>query len=110
MKKFWQISVYLVILLGITHACCTPLFYKVFNLDAIWFFSCGLLLVYQGFINIVTWQSGKKNSYMIAIIANLISVALLTAIFWFLREIQAMAGIVLSLAVLTGSIFQSRKI
>jgi hypothetical protein len=109
MKTIWKVSVYALLILGIIHVVCTPLFYSQFNTDTIWFISCGFLLVFQGFINILTWVTQIKVGYIFAIIANLISLLLVIALLWMKGEIQAYIGTLLATLALSGSLYYWRK-
>jgi hypothetical protein len=109
MKKVWQITVYALMILGFIHVICTPLFYSKLNADAIWFISCGFLLIFQGFINILAWQMQKKFGYFLAMIANLISLLLVIVLLWIMGEIQAYVGTFLALIALSGSFYFWKK-
>jgi hypothetical protein len=109
MKKIWQISVYSLIVLGTIHVVCTPLFYHKFNVDAMWFVSCGLMLIFQAFVNILAWQLKKTSGYLFALFANITSLFLVLALLWILGEIQDYIGVIMALIVLFGSISQWKK-
>ena len=51
----------------------------------------------------------KKSGYLIAVIANLISLLLVLALLSILWEIQDYIGVVLALIVLTGSFYFLKK-
>ena len=109
MKKLWHISVYALAVMGILHVVFTPFYYHRLNVDAIWFISCGFLLIFQAFINILAWQMQKKSGYLIAMISNFISLLLILALMWILWEIQDYIGVFLALAVFSGSSYFRKK-
>lgn len=51
-KKLDYVATILLLILGSVHTILTPVFYKTFDLDALWFIGTGLAFVFLGFINI----------------------------------------------------------
>jgi hypothetical protein len=98
-KRLHQISVYLLITLGIVHTSLTPVFNKGFSVDAMYFASAGLAMMVIGFLNIaMSRNAGKDNvTAILCYIANVLFTVfgLLTAIV--IREPQAYFGLVLIL-------------
>jgi ABC-type proline/glycine betaine transport system permease subunit len=109
MKKTWQISIYALMLLGFIHVVCIPLFYSQFNADAVWFISGGFFLILQGFTNILSWQLQTKFGYLLATIANFISLILVLILLWMMGKSQAYVGTLLALLALVGSFYYWRN-
>ncbi len=51
-KKIDYIATILLLILGSVHIILTPVFYKTFDLNTLWFAGTGLAFVFLGFINI----------------------------------------------------------
>jgi CHASE2 domain-containing sensor protein len=65
--------------------------------------------VLQGFTNILAWQMKQKFGYLLAMIANLISLLLVIALVFLMGEIQAYIGTLLALLALVGSFYYWRN-
>lgn len=103
MRRFYKIAAYS-LSLGVIHTALTPLFYDRFSPDALWFAGTGLALVFLGLLNIVAERVWETWALNVCIAANLIGCVygILTVIV--LPEIQAYVGLLVFVAVATGSI------
>jgi hypothetical protein len=74
MKKIFNyVAISLILLLGLTHTSLTPLFYKTFDLSALWFAGTGLSFIFLGLINISRVRSSDKNLRILCLIANIVA-------------------------------------
>ena len=67
------IAIALILLLGVVHAAMTPLFYKTFDLNALWFAGAGLSFVFLGIVNISRMKSPFKTIKILCILANILA-------------------------------------
>jgi sulfite exporter TauE/SafE len=51
-RRLHQVSTYLLIALGAVHTSLTPAFNKELSVDAMYFASAGLAMIYLGFLNL----------------------------------------------------------
>jgi hypothetical protein len=109
MKFVFKISAYALVLLGIIHAVLTPVFYKTFSPAAVWFAGAGLALIFLGMLNIAAVRVSQQWFYTLCIVANLVGTGFGILGMIALREIQAIVGVFLLLAVTIGSILARIK-
>jgi hypothetical protein len=77
----------LLIILGVCHTSFTPVFYKTFDLNALWFAGTGLAFVFLGLINVFRLQTTVMFIRLLCSISN--ALALIFSIFIFLKMAQA---------------------
>jgi len=109
MRKTWVISTYALLLLGVVHVGYTPILYRSLSVKAMWFLSCGLMLVFQALLNILAEKTRLKSGYLLALLANLASLVFILVLAWMLREIQALVGVLIGLMVTAGSLYFWKK-
>ncbi|MBN2091898.1 hypothetical protein JW964_19940 [candidate division KSB1 bacterium] len=110
MKSFYKTTSFLLVILGVIHTSLTPLFYKTFSVDALWFAGTGLSLVFLGLLNIAALKTSIKSVYQICIFANIICTIYFAIIVIVLPEPQAFIGVLFIVSVLIGSIVVQRKL
>ena len=104
MGNSFKIALYLLILLGVIHSGLTPVFYKTFNADALWFFGTGMSYTFMGLYNLATLKVKILSIYRIAIVLNFIGTIFTIAITYILREPQAYIAMVLVIYIFIFSI------
>jgi hypothetical protein len=97
--SFYRFSAYL-LMLGVIHCALTPVFYKSFSLDAIWFFGTGLSLVFLSLLNIAASRLLVPWLLTITLIANIIGTLHSIAILYVLNAPQAYIGLLFFVTVL----------
>jgi hypothetical protein len=72
LEKSFKIAAYLIIALGGAHLLFTPFNYHKFTLNALWFFSAGLAVIFAGFLNLMFIASTLKTllARTLRVIAN----------------------------------------
>ena len=110
MKIVYLIASILFSILGIIHTACTPVFYNLNSLDALWFAGTGLALFVLGLFNIATLKSTNKPGYNLCILCNVLSFIFYLFITIRLGEPQAFIGIFLLLVMLVESVNFRMKI
>ncbi|HAF31186.1 MAG TPA: hypothetical protein DCG75_19275 [Bacteroidales bacterium] len=105
LEKSFKISIYLLILLGVVHSGLTPVFYKVFNADALWFFGTGLSYIFMGLYNLAALKVKVTSISNMAVILNFIATIFTIAITYILREPQAYVAMVLVIYIFIFSLF-----
>ena len=108
MRQFYRITAYL-LLIGVIHTALTPVFYHEFSPDALWFAGTGLALVFLGLLNITAERVFEPWILNICVVANLVGCIYSILIVIVLPEIQAVAGLLIFLAVTIGSILARLK-
>jgi hypothetical protein len=93
-KNLNYVLITILIILGCVHASMTPVFYKVFDLDALWFAGAGLSFVFLGFINIARIKSREMMVRALCLTGNLMGLVYCVTIAMKLPEPQANIGIV----------------
>lgn len=107
--KLYQISSYL-LMLGVIHSALTPVFYKSFSVDALWFFGTGLSLVFLSMLNIAASRILEKWVLKMTLIANIIgSLFSASLLFLLTDEPQAYLGLAFHLIVLFACMGVLRK-
>lgn len=76
------------ILLGITHTVLTPLFYSVFDVDAVWFAGSGLGFIYLGSYNLKRRLDTSKLSSLLTAVCNLLALLWLSAFLYLERTLS----------------------
>lgn len=107
--KFYRASSYL-LMLGVIHAALTPVFYKFFSPDGMWFFGTGLTLVFLSLLNIAAGKLLNQWLLKTTLLANLIGTIFSILITFVLKgEPQAFIGLLFHTIVLTGNILVITK-
>jgi len=110
MKNYYLGFSILFILLGLVHIACTPIFYKSYSLDAVWFAGTGFGVALVGLINISAIKTDIKVISYYAVISNILCFILFIIIFSFIKlEVQSVAGFVLILALTVFSFISLRE-
>jgi hypothetical protein len=104
MERLYKIAIYLLILLGVIHSGLTPIFYKSFNADALWFFGSGLSYIFMGLYNLATLKVNINSLSRIAVVLNFVGTIFTIAITYILREPQAYIAMFLVICILAFSI------
>lgn len=105
MKKFYIIISILYAILGIIHTACTPVFYSLNSVDALWFTGTGFGLIFLGLLNVAALKANDKLIFNLCIFANIISVFLNVYITMIILEPQAFIGIAFNLVLLIESVY-----
>jgi len=90
--SFYRFAAYL-LMLGLVHSALTPLFYKTFSVDALWFFGTGLSLVFLSLLNIAASRLLVSWLLTATLVANAVGTLHSLAILIVLREPQAYVGL-----------------
>ena len=109
MRKFYRISAYF-LSIGVIHTALTPVFYREFSPDAMWFAGTGLALVFLGLLNIAAERVGEPWILNMSIVANLVGCIYSILIVIALPELQAFVSLLIFLAVAIGSIVVRMKL
>ncbi|MFP4025731.1 MAG: hypothetical protein ACLFVR_14505 [Thiohalospira sp.] len=104
MEKLYKITSFLLIILGTVHALFTPFFYKIINIDALWFLGTGLLYIFMGLYNLASLKVKIDSIFNIAILLNFIASIFTIAITYILREPQSFIAMVLVIFVFLNSL------
>lgn len=105
MTKFYRINAFLLTLLGLAHAALTPVFYKCFSIEALWFIGAGLFYFFGGLVNVVNSRTYVNSLKVLCLAANVVLLAFSITATVLLKEPQAYAAIVISLLTLITSFF-----
>lgn len=92
MRIAYKIAAYLLVLLGIVHIALTPMFFRQFGLDVLWFAGTGLGLVFLGNLNLIVMLSRRSGFYMMAITSNIMALLLMILILSMNPSLQAWIG------------------
>ncbi|MBS3807666.1 MAG: hypothetical protein KGY60_09200 [Bacteroidales bacterium] len=92
MRFAYKAAAYLLVFLGIVHIALTPLFFKQFGLDVLWFAGTGLGLVFLGNLNLVVMLSRRSGFHMMAITSNMMALLLMILILSMNPSPQAWIG------------------
>ena len=72
-KKVDYIATILLLILGSIHTILTPVFYKTFDLNALWFAGTGLAFVFLGFINIFRIKTTERIIKIFCLFGNVLA-------------------------------------
>ncbi len=79
---------WILMLLGFTHLSVTFFVYKTLTIDAIWFFSGGLAMMFGAQLNLVrSHRPGDRLPAMMSVLANLGLMVFVAASLWVLRAL-----------------------
>jgi hypothetical protein len=87
----------LIIALGVLHLLFTLRNYDEFTLDALWFASAGVAIIFAGFLNLISIRRVGRDALTdsICFVSNLVMAALFVAALWLLRQPQVFVGALL---------------
>lgn len=101
MKKKLDMSlVSIVTVLGVIHTACTPIFYKSFSLDALWFAGTGLSFVFLGLIHMIRLSTGARIASILAFGCSALITIFSTLIVVLLSAPQAFVALVVNFLLL----------
>ena len=90
MKKIIDyLAALFIFILGSAHTVLTPLFYKTFDLDALWFAGTGLAFVFLGFTNIARIRTTELIITLLCLFGNVLTLIFCVCIVIKLAEPQA---------------------
>lgn len=95
MKTFYLISILATVLLGILHSLVTFKVYIPFTIEAYWFFSAGLTLIFSGIANYMNYRTKTSLSFRCVLVINV----LLAVFTVFLASFAAKPTIITTLAI-----------
>ncbi|HKL37828.1 MAG TPA: hypothetical protein VJ876_02970 [Bacteroidales bacterium] len=110
MRITYKIAAYLLVLLGIVHIALTPLFFKQFGLDVLWFAGTGLALVFLGNLNLIVMLSRRSGFHIMAITSNIMAMLLMTLLLSMNPSLQAWIGLGLLLLLILTSVYDYIKL
>lgn len=98
LRTLYKIAIGLLIAVGAVHICFTLLNYDGLTLDALWFASAGVAIIFAGFLNLVLLSSDGKGrvTFALCLIANFALTLLFALALRVLREPQVFVGLFLS--------------
>lgn len=97
MRLLQKITAYLLVVMGIVHIALTPMFFRQFGLDVLWFAGTGLALIFLGNINLMVLISRRSGFYMMAITSDIMALLLVVVILSMNPSIQAYISFILVL-------------
>jgi hypothetical protein len=88
---------YLIIALGALHLLFTFHNYDEFTLDALWFASAGVAIIFAGFLNLILIRSAGQDALTttLCFVSNLVMAGLFVAALWLMRQPQVFVGALL---------------
>ena len=72
-RKLDYTATIVILILWSVHTILTPLFYKTFDLGALWFAGTGLAFIFLGFINISRIKTTEIGINILCIVGNVIA-------------------------------------
>jgi len=110
MRIAYKAAAYLLVLLGIVHIALTPMFFRQFGLDVLWFAGTGLGLVFLGNLNLIVMLSRRTGFYMMAVTSNIMALLLMILIITMNPSFQAWIGFALVLLLILTSVYDYFKL
>lgn len=98
-KKIDDIATILLIILGFIHIILTPIFYKTFDLDSLWFAGTGLAFLFLGFINIFRIRTTEMFIKKLCSLGNAMAFVYCILIVLKLSEPQAFVSLIVLLII-----------
>jgi hypothetical protein len=88
MKTFDRVLAWILLLLGCIHCAATFLVHKTLTIDAIWFISGGLVMIFGALLNLLrAARPGDRLAAGVSLLANLLLFAVFAvAVPWLLRH------------------------
>lgn len=105
MTKFYRVFAFLLALTGLAHSGLTPVFFKCFNADALWFLGTGLFYFFGGLMNVVNSRTYVNSLKVLCLFTNVVLLAFSITTSILLNEPQAYGAIVICLITLVASFF-----
>ena len=99
----------LLIILGIFHTSFTPVFYKVIDLNALWFAGTGLAFVFLGLINVSRLQTTGMLIRLLCSISNALTLIFCILIFLKMAQPQVFISLFLLVILLGLSLWDLRS-
>jgi hypothetical protein len=99
----------LLIILGIFHTSFTPVFYKIFDLNALWFAGTGLAFVFLGLINVSRLQTTAMLTRLLCSISNALALIFCIFIFSKMAQPQVFISLFILIILLGLSLFDLRS-
>ena len=98
LKRLYKLSTGLLIALGAVHVAYTPWVYDGYSLDALWFISAGIAIIFAGLMNVVLLRGAGEDRvvWRIVVGTNLAITLLFPAALLVLREPQVFIGLFLA--------------
>jgi hypothetical protein len=107
-KIDYTFTVFLIIL-GICHTSFTPVFYKVFDLNALWFAGTGLAFVFLGLINVSRLQTTGMLTRLLCSISNALALVFSILIFLKMAQPQVFISLFILIILLGFSLFDLKS-
>ena len=104
MRMVYKITAYLLVLFGIVYVALTPLFFRHFGLEVLWFAGTGLGLVFLGNMNLIVLLNRRSAFYMMVITSNVMALLLMVVILAMSPAPQAYIGLGLTLVITITSV------
>jgi hypothetical protein len=97
LRTVHTVCAYLIIALGLLHLLFTFHDYDAFTLDALWFASAGVAIIFAGFLNLISNRLAGRDAlaHALCIVSNLVLTALFVAALWLMRQPQVFVGVLL---------------
>ncbi len=111
MKLAHKIGAYLVMVLGLAHLSFTPVNYRALTLNALWFASAGLAILFGGFLNLALNRSTGDDRVVrgLCILTNAVLTVLFVMAIRLLPEPQVFLGAALFAFLTMASFVVGRK-
>lgn len=108
LSRIDSILISIVLLLGVAHTAFTPVFYKSFSLDAIWFAGTGLAFVFLGLLHISRRTSTSSLAVVVSCFASVVATIFSILIVLKMTAPQAYISVVVNalLAVTSGMTYR----
>lgn len=89
MKKILNyVAITIILLLGALHVILTPLFYKTFDINTLWFAGAGLSFLFLGIVNVSRIRSTDGTIKVLCVLVNTIGLIYCILIFTIIAKIQ----------------------
>jgi hypothetical protein len=96
LKRLDLLLIMSVLVLGLAHIAFTPVLFKTFSIDALWFAGTGLSFVFLGLLHLIRRTSGSPISLILSLIASLAATAFSVLIVIKLPAPQAYLAVVIN--------------
>ncbi|MCP4323329.1 MAG: hypothetical protein GY787_16075 [Alteromonadales bacterium] len=99
----------LLLLLGIAHTALTPMFYKEFDLNSLWFSGVGLGFVFLGLLNLSRINTTEMMTKKMALIGNFIALIYSVLLVIKLGKPQTFVSLAVLLTLFSLSVFAVKR-
>ncbi len=110
MIKLYKVFIYLVMAMGITHIALTPVFYKTYTVDSLWFAGTGLAFVLLGGLNLAGLKFINDKEFRWIVFANILMLTFVGLLALKLGEPQGYAALILLHGVMLASAAAAKSI